>query len=292
MDFDQFLISHTPSPFARILKNTRVVNINPQKDAVGISMITHDQSEDTMSASLIVGADGDNSVVYNSLNDNPAYHWKYYAVGIRSYYKGITRISPQNALEFYFLPETLPGYFWIFPLPGNYFNVGLYIPNERVRDQHLNMREMLIKLIHDHPIISRRFHDATQVASVKGWKLPLSTHHRKLSGERYMLLGDAGALIEPFTGKGIGIGMLSAKVAAEHIIKAVSQGRFNENSLYPYHENMYRRYQLEWLWSRRLQRAFTRPTKVNMMASILASPMLNRYIHRKLHPWMEKWMLF
>jgi len=290
MDFDQFLISHTPSPFAKVLKNTRVSHIQPQKDAIEISMMNQDKSVDSISASLIVGADGDRSIVYKSLNGNPGYHGKYYAVGIRAYFRGITSISTNTTLEFYFLPETLPGYFWIFPLPGNHFNTGLYIPSERVRNQGLNMREMLSKLIQDHPVISRRFYDATLEGSVQGWKLPLSTHHRKLSGERYMLLGDAGALIEPFTGKGIGIGMLSAKVAAEQIHTAVSQGRFDADSLYPYHQNMYRRYHSEWLWSRRLQRAFTYPFMADMLANILTSPMLTRYIDRKLHSWMREWM--
>ena len=53
--------------------------------------------------------------------------------------------------------------------------------------------------------------NAEALEKTKGWGLPIMTPKRRIAGEGYALIGDAGGMIEAFTGKGIGPGMMSAR---------------------------------------------------------------------------------
>src|SRR5690606_23675495 len=121
------------------------------------------KGEDTyeVTAPLIVGADGDKSQVRKHfMSDNQP---KSYAVGLRAYYKGITGLHPENFIELHFLPEMLPGYLWIFPMPDGMVNVGVGILSERIRSKKINLREQMLHAIKTNPNISHRFANATLV---------------------------------------------------------------------------------------------------------------------------------
>ena len=51
--------------------------------------------------------------------------------------------------------------------------------------------------------------DAVQIGNLEGFGLPLGSKVATISGNRFMLAGDAASLIDPVTGDGIGNAMLS-----------------------------------------------------------------------------------
>src|SRR5690606_24967672 len=91
------------------------------------------------------------------------------AVGLRAYYKGVTDMHKENFIELHFLKSALPGYFWIFPLPGGIANVGIGIESGRVRRKKINLREMMLSAIASDPNINYRFKDATLTDKITGW---------------------------------------------------------------------------------------------------------------------------
>jgi flavin-dependent dehydrogenase len=58
---------------------------------------------------------------------------KYYAAGLRAYYKNVTGTNEDNFIELHFIKKMLPGYFWIFPLPNGEANVGVGLLSDMVR---------------------------------------------------------------------------------------------------------------------------------------------------------------
>ena len=105
-----------------------------------------------------------------------------------------------------------------------------------------------------------------------------------------MLLGDAGALIEPFSGKGIGIAMISARVAVEFALKALEKNDFSAQSTQEYHEAMYRRYKTEWLMSYKFQQWYQSPTFVNFLTNVYNFPGMRFTTEKLLEKWVRKWM--
>jgi flavin-dependent dehydrogenase len=149
------------------------------------------------------------------------------AIGLRAYYDGVTGMHEQNYIELHFLPEMLPGYLWIFPLPGGMANVGVGILSETVREKKINLREQMLHAIKNNKAIAPRFANATLIDKIQGWGLPLATERQSLSGDNFILTGDAAALIDPFSGEGIGNALYSGMLAAAAIQQCLEKNDYS-----------------------------------------------------------------
>jgi len=81
------------------------------------------------------------------------------------------------------------------------------------------------RLIAEHPLFRERFAGAVELPeSRRGWLLPLGSKRRTIHGHGWLLVGDAAALIDPFSGEGIGNAMVSGRLAAETVHEALARG--------------------------------------------------------------------
>jgi menaquinone-9 beta-reductase len=135
-------------------------------------------------------------------------------------------LNENNPIEIYFLKDILPGYFWIFHLPGGKANVGMGMLASAVINQGINFKQKFDELICNEPLRSR-FKYATRNGEIKGHMLPLGFDKRIISGNRFLLTGDAAALIDPLTGEGVGNAMRSGRVAVAHILECFRTGIFS-----------------------------------------------------------------
>ncbi len=101
---------------------------------------------------------------------------------------------------------------------------------------------------------------------IQGWSLPMGSRRWKLSQDHLMLVGDAGALIDPFTGEGIGNAMLSGKIAAEIAVEAIKEQDFSANRLREYDEKVYQKIGQELQISTYLQQLSAQPWLFNFVA--------------------------
>jgi len=187
-------------------------------------------------ANLVLAADGANSLVAQKfgINKNPPEH---FIVGTRQYYKGVTGLT--DRIEIHLVKSLLPGYFWIFPLEDGKANVGLGMIVKDMNDKKVNLKEAQLREIRDNPLFKDRFKHATALEDVKGWNLPLASHHRKCYGNGFLLLGDAASLIDPLSGEGVGTAMISGKHAAKTAIEALHANDFSEKFLKRYDETLW-----------------------------------------------------
>jgi len=215
---------------------------------------------------ILVGADGTNSFVAKKLcktqKDKRAL-----CLGLRGYYENVTGFHPGNFIELHFYKEILPGYIWIFPMANNIANIGIGMLSEDVSHRKINLKSHLEKFIHEHPNISLRFKNAKQAGKFEAWGIPLGTAKRKISGERFLLVGDAASLVDPFTGEGMGNALRSGRVAADHILKCFKNGDFSENFNTKYDKEIYWRMWKELKLSRSMQNLFRRPKLINYAIS-------------------------
>jgi flavin-dependent dehydrogenase len=61
--------------------------------------------------------------------------------------------------------------------------------------------------------------------------LPMGTCHMNRSGNRFLLLGDAGFLVDPFSGEGIGNAMASGEIAAAILEQCFKFNDFSAEAL-------------------------------------------------------------
>ena len=159
---------------------------------------------------------------------------KHLAAGVRAYFKNVEGFHPDGFIELHFLDSLVPGYFWLFELPNGEANIGLGIRADYLKKKNLKLRDLMQYIVNNDPNLKNRFVNAEIVGAVEGYPLPLGSKIRKLSGDHYMLLGDAGHLIDPLTGEGIGNGMYSGWIAAEQAIECIKHQKFDHSFLQSY----------------------------------------------------------
>lgn len=143
----------------------------------------------------------------------------------------------------------IPGYFWIFPLPNGEANVGLGMKTQAISDQKVNLKKEMLNLIENDPIFKERFKDAEPITPIQGYGLPLGSKKVPLSGEGFIICGDAGYLIEPLTGEGIGEALVSGRYAGWQAIECFEKNDFSAEFMYKYDETVYKK-----LWPDHSQR--------------------------------------
>lgn len=262
MDFDNFLFNQIKSKKnIQIFEDEKITDIVHEQD----SLLVKSQNS-TFKCDMILGADGANSIVRNKLSKNKIER-NHHSAGVRQYFENVKGFSEKNSIELHFYKELIPGYFWIFPLPNNRANVGLGILSRTVAEKNLNLREKLNEIIKSHPELRERFSEAKPLEKVQGFGLPIGSKKRQISGDRYLLLGDAAGLIDPFTGEGIANAIRSARVAAEHVLVSFRENRFDAKFNRSYDKEIYKRMWTELRLGRSLQMLLKYPRLFNFLVN-------------------------
>lgn len=246
-DFDNFLLQRISGlKNVTISLGTTVKEIRKEKND---NVITLDSGK-TIKAKMVLGADGAYSIVEKSFTENKI-DKNHYAAGVRCYYKNVTGFKEDGSIELHFYKELLPGYLWVFPLPDNQANVGLGILSSKVKGR--NLKKMLPEIIEKIPELKERFKEAKPLETVKGHGLPLGSKKKSLSGDGFLLLGDAAGLIDPFTGEGIGNALRSGRFGAKHVMECFRQNRFDGSFNKAYDKLIYQKLWKEMQLSRSIQ---------------------------------------
>ncbi len=229
MHFDHFMVQQLDPNYAELITGAEVLSI-VKEDTINLLTYLKNGVKQTIPFDLIIGCDGDRSVVEKTFVNRP-FESKHYCAGIRAYYQNVSNLHPQNFIELHFLDELLPGYFWIFPLGDGTCNVGAGMLSSSVSKNKVNLKEQMLKAIAQNPNIKDRFKNATPEGKIHGWGLPLGSKKRSISGDNYILTGDAASLIDPFTGEGIGNALYSGYFAAQAIKRAIDEKNFTARFL-------------------------------------------------------------
>jgi flavin-dependent dehydrogenase len=99
-----------------------------------------------------------------------------------------------------FIPELLPGYLWVFPLPGGRANVGWGVKRAGRSGRDL---DRLSRLVADHAVLKEVLGGAGATSPRRAWPIPTAFSPAKLTGDRVLYVGDAAAVVDPMTGEGI-----------------------------------------------------------------------------------------
>jgi geranylgeranyl reductase family protein len=232
----------------------------------------------TIEAKMLVGADGAHSVVAKQMAHQKL-DKEHHCAGLRVYYENVTGFSDGNAIELHFYEDFLPGYFWMFPLPDNKANIGVGMLSSFVSSKKVNLKKKLEEIISTHPNVAHRFKDAKPLETIKGFGLPLGSQKISLSGEGYLLTGDAASLINPLSGEGIGNAIRSGRVAGGHLKKVFEEKNFDADFHKAYDNEIYHRMWGELKTNYFLQRALRNPRFSNFFIKrALGNPSLQALI--------------
>lgn len=266
IDFDASLFSKLDKNYATVLDNTELIDVVKNDKNTTVVLKDNNKTFEIKDIKMLVGAEGDRSLVAKKLS-NIKKENDHYCAGIRAYYDGVKDLHPTNFIELHFLEELLPGYFWIFPLPNGQANVGAGMLSSSVSAKKVNLKEDMLRAIAQNPKIKDRFANATLTGKIQGWGLPLGSKKRNISGDGFILTGDAASLIDPFTGEGIGNAMYSGMLAAEHIKNCLTQNKFDAKFNAAYDDAFYTRQWDELKLSHTMQKLCKYPWLFNFVVN-------------------------
>lgn len=264
MRFDELLFQHArKAPGINVLEGTtaKAFERTPQGWRVEAQ---RGEERIAISSRLIIDASGANSSFARHVAGLPM-EPRHHAAGVRAYYRGVQGLDPKGFIELHFLPELLPGYLWIFPLPQGRANVGLGLRSDMVRQRKVDVKTLFHEMLATHPTLKARFSSAEAEGPVQGMGLPLASKRYPLGGDGYLLVGDAGHLIDPFTGEGISHAMISGVHAADVAADMVKRDVVTASEAKQYEARVWRRLGQEVAISTRLQQLSFKPWLFNFV---------------------------
>ncbi|MCL5731054.1 MAG: NAD(P)/FAD-dependent oxidoreductase [Candidatus Thermoplasmatota archaeon] len=195
--------------------NSRVISVKEHEDHVSVKYRKDGRIVEE-NASVVVGADGINSVVRKELyGTRPSRIVSAYQVD--SAYS----MEDQRSVEVYLGSGTSGGFFgWATP-SGDLTKIGTgsLFPTARKFFERLN----------------RNF-GSNRILGINGGAIPISYLKRTYSN-RSILVGDAAGIVKPLSGGGIYTGIVSSKCGAGVISRAIENGSVNSKSLSLYQKS-------------------------------------------------------
>ncbi|MGH3435376.1 MAG: geranylgeranyl reductase family protein, partial [Sciscionella sp.] len=244
-DFDEMLARTAQRAGARMLQETNVtgaITDDRTGRVLGVkAKVGKDKQPVTYRAPLVLGCDGVSarlalSVGLGKREDRPI------GVAVRRYYASPR--SKDDYLESHLElwdrsdpanPTLLPGYGWIFGMGDGTSNAGLGILSTSKAFGNTDYRALMRSWLDGTPQ-EWGFRDENAVGKIGGAGLPMGFNRTPHYRDGLLLVGDAGGMVNPFNGEGIGYAMQSAKIAAQCVVQAMARqdGPSRERALHGY----------------------------------------------------------
>jgi geranylgeranyl reductase family protein len=210
LDLDAALVARARAVGVSVHEGHLVTGLRVTRAGVAVEHVDGDRPT-TTTARYVIAADGHYSTVRRLAAPEPdrdlgSWH------AFRQYFRGVG----DDRLWVLFEADLLPGYAWVFPLPGGRANVGFGV----LRDEHTTGKQLatvwrdLLERPALRDVLGPR---AEPEAPHRAWPIPASFDPRRATAGRVLFAGDAAAVVDPMTGEGIAQALESGMLAARAI---------------------------------------------------------------------------
>lgn len=204
---DNFLFHKAINSGARFL-NAQVVSINKLPNS---RFSIKFQSNELCEFDFVLLANGAQSLAKRFLNVEIE-QTQYY--GIRQYIQ--TNNLDAHAMYFFLPTNSLPVYFWAFPVADNIFNVGIYFKEKcNVVAKTIQQKSDLLAGFVTVSKLGKIFGCYTVLSKPEAYNIPFARKiHSSIIGDNFLVAGAAAGLADPLTGEGISYAIKSGLLAA------------------------------------------------------------------------------
>jgi geranylgeranyl reductase family protein len=238
---------------------------------------TIDGVRETLRAPLVIGADGHHSVVSRSLDLDDAPRWPR-RTGLVAHFRGVQGLDRWGEMH-----VARHGYAGLAPLEDGLANVAFVASSKAVSNRSGSLEAFFADGLARIPALAVRLAGAERVGPIRGVG-PMARRARRVTGDGFLLVGDAASFLDPFTGEGIFEALRGAQLAAPVADAALRAGDVSARRLEPYRHARCRAFQAKrlvcWLvqgfiatpalMDHATARLDRRPASANTLAGVLA----------------------
>lgn len=215
--FDQILLDHARETGCDVREQTPVDTFDFDSDGVtvrsnGGSMVVR--------AKYLLDCSGRNSLIANRLRLKEAYpNLKKFSVF--AHYDNVARLEGQDGTLTRMI-RCADGWFWVIPMAGGRASVGVVMDVARFRAMNLAPEEALNQCIAEQPEVREwmlNAHPCTPIYATSDF----SYRVKHLTGDRWILAGDAAGFLDPVFSSGVYIAIYSGEKAADSLTDALAR---------------------------------------------------------------------
>ncbi|RKS68206.1 FADH2 O2-dependent halogenase [Actinomadura pelletieri DSM 43383] len=225
--FDLILLKHAEKKGANVFPGVRVLKVDfDNPDAVVLTGRMGSREVD-FTAGMVVDASGRHTVLGRQLKlkvSDPVFNQ--YAV--HTWFEGLDRsalaVSPEKTDYIYvhFLPIE-NSWMWQIPITDTITSVGVVTQKERFSAAAAGREEFFWDIVSKRPDLAEALGDAERVRPFKA-EGDYSYALRQVTGDRFVMIGDAARFVDPIFSSGVSVAVNSARLAAKDIIAAHQNG--------------------------------------------------------------------
>lgn len=211
-DFDKLLLDHSRENGAEVCEETEVKRIDFADDRVKLDVETAGGERSTLEARYLLDCSGRQTMLGSLFNAKKTYdHLQKFSVF--AHYENIDRLPGRDATLIRMV-RGLDRWFWMIPLTESRTSIGVVMDTATFRAAKLPPQAALDKFIAEQPLMTERMKNAVRVSPVYSAG-DYSYRNLRLSGERWLMVGDAAGFIDPVFSSGVFLAIMSAEKAAD-----------------------------------------------------------------------------
>lgn len=206
-EFDKVLLDHARESGAEVHEETSVNNIDFETD--GAKLAT---SRGDVSARYLIDASGRNSLLANKFKLKQGYeHLK--KISIFAHYENVERETGRNG-TLTRMVRAIDRWFWMIPLTPTRMSIGVVLDGAVYKTAAVSPEEFLERALDEQPLIASRMLESERVSPVHV-AADFSYRNNPMTGDRWMLAGDAAGFIDPVFSSGVFLAVLAGEQCAD-----------------------------------------------------------------------------
>ena len=221
-DFDKLLLDHSRESGAEVCEETEVTKVDFDRDRVKVEFERANGGRSNIEARYLLDCSGRQTLLGGRFKVKRTYdHLQKFSVF--AHYENIDRLPGKDATLIRMV-RGLDRWFWMIPLTDTRTSIGVVMDTKAFRNTKLPPEVALEKFIADQPLMAERMSKAVRVSPVYS-ATDYSYRNLKLTGDRWLMVGDAAGFIDPVFSSGVFLALMSAERAADTLQEVLGDER-------------------------------------------------------------------
>src|SRR5437588_5351187 len=281
--FDKMLLDHAAESGAEVREETMVENVDFDRDG-GMLFL---RPSENIRARYVIDASGRNSVIGNKFKLKKSYQ-HLQKLSLFAHYEGLEREEGIDA-TLTRMVRTLQSWFWVIPLANDRASIGIVLEAAGFKSSGLSAEEFFERAIAEQPLVRNRIGAGRRVSQVNT-AADFSYRSERLTGDRWLLAGDAAGFIDPVFSSGVFLAVLAGEQAADVLHEVLDHPK-RARRLFRHYERLvnramdvYLRFVESWYGGKEFIEVFLTPTELFQIPpavnAVLGGNIVNRFAIR------------